>query len=111
MTAIISASLKHLMNSTYHKHPSALPLTKPSGGFDNRVISEKPFSLPETDSPPKSAEEENFQPTGPAKSGFFAGKVAIITGSESGIGRETARELCEQGAQVVLNGLCPNGWS
>lgn len=35
----------------------------------------------------------------------FAGKVAIITGSESGIGRATARALCEQGASVVLNGL------
>jgi NAD(P)-dependent dehydrogenase (short-subunit alcohol dehydrogenase family) len=31
----------------------------------------------------------------------------IITGSESGIGRETARELCQQGARVVLNGLNP----
>lgn len=36
--------------------------------------------------------------------GVFAGKVAIVTGSESGIGRETARALCQQGAAVVLNG-------
>jgi len=34
----------------------------------------------------------------------FAGQVAIVTGSESGIGRETARTLCQQGAAVVLNG-------
>ncbi|RSK38787.1 SDR family oxidoreductase [Hymenobacter perfusus] len=36
--------------------------------------------------------------------GTFAGQVAIVTGSESGIGRETARLLCQQGAAVVLNG-------
>ena len=36
--------------------------------------------------------------------GPFAGKVAIVTGSESGIGRETVRLLCQQGALVVLNG-------
>ena len=36
--------------------------------------------------------------------GIFAGQVAIVTGSESGIGRETARALCQQGAAVVLNG-------
>ncbi|UOQ69969.1 SDR family oxidoreductase [Hymenobacter cellulosilyticus] len=36
--------------------------------------------------------------------GVFAGKVAVVTGSESGIGRETARLLCQQGAAVVLNG-------
>ena len=36
--------------------------------------------------------------------GPFAGKVAIVTGSESGIGRETARAFCQQGAAVVLNG-------
>lgn len=35
----------------------------------------------------------------------FAGKVAIITGSESGIGRETARQLSELGATIMLNGL------
>ncbi len=38
----------------------------------------------------------------------FAGKVAIVTGSESGIGRETARLLCQQGALVVLNGRTPD---
>ena len=40
----------------------------------------------------------------PAGSGPFAGQVAIVTGSESGIGRETARALCAAGAAVVLNG-------
>jgi NAD(P)-dependent dehydrogenase (short-subunit alcohol dehydrogenase family) len=39
-----------------------------------------------------------------AHAGPLAGKVAIVTGSESGIGRETARALCQQGAAVVLNG-------
>ncbi|MCB2376267.1 SDR family oxidoreductase [Hymenobacter sp. BT635] len=39
--------------------------------------------------------------------GPLAGQVAIITGSESGIGRETARVLAGQGAAVVLNGRCP----
>ena len=38
------------------------------------------------------------------RAGPLAGKVAVVTGSESGIGRETARVLCESGAVVVLNG-------
>ena len=45
------------------------------------------------------------QRTQTAATGIFAGKVALITGSESGIGRETARELARQGAAVMLNGL------
>ncbi len=39
--------------------------------------------------------------------GPLAGQVALITGSESGIGRETARAFCQQGAAVVLNGRQP----
>ncbi|MBN8825420.1 MULTISPECIES: SDR family oxidoreductase [unclassified Spirosoma] len=40
-------------------------------------------------------------------SGPFAGKVAIVTGSESGIGKATARALCMAGAKVILNGRTP----
>ena len=47
-------------------------------------------------------------PKQPGQPGPFAGKVAIVTGSESGVGRETARALCAQGAAVVLNGLRPD---
>jgi NAD(P)-dependent dehydrogenase (short-subunit alcohol dehydrogenase family) len=34
----------------------------------------------------------------------LAGKVAVVTGSTSGIGRETARQFALQGARVVVNG-------
>ena len=34
----------------------------------------------------------------------FQGKVAIITGSSSGIGKTTAIQLAQQGASVVING-------
>ena len=33
----------------------------------------------------------------------FAGKVAIVTGSSSGIGEEIARRLSDLGATVVVN--------
>jgi NAD(P)-dependent dehydrogenase (short-subunit alcohol dehydrogenase family) len=36
--------------------------------------------------------------------GRLDGKVAIVTGSTSGIGRETARQFALQGAKVVVNG-------
>lgn len=37
--------------------------------------------------------------------GKFSGKVALVTGSTSGIGLEIAEELAAEGAAVVLNGL------
>ena len=35
---------------------------------------------------------------------MFKGKVAIVTGGSSGIGREAARRLVAEGASVVLSG-------
>ncbi len=43
-----------------------------------------------------------------APAGMLTGKVAVVTGSTSGIGLGIAHALAAQGAQIVLNGLGKN---
>ena len=38
----------------------------------------------------------------------ISGKIALITGADSGIGWETARVLLEEGATVILNDKYPD---
>ena len=81
----------------------------PSTGFAPTDIAESspwsadliPLAFQTTETPLKA---RSPYPT-PTRHAPFTGKVAIVTGSESGIGRETARELARQGARVMLNGL------
>ena len=65
------------------------------------------FNLDPVDAAPRPAPTARPQPPRVAPAGPLAGQVAVVTGSESGIGRETARALCAQGAAVVLNGRHP----
>jgi len=39
----------------------------------------------------------------------FLGKVAIVTGGSSGIGRAVVEELCKEGAKVVFSGISTGG--
>lgn len=57
---------------------------------------------------PAPTERALPEPHRPHVSGDFTDKVALVTGSESGIGKATARALCQAGARVVLNGRYPD---
>ncbi|MBC8152368.1 MAG: SDR family oxidoreductase [Bacteroidetes bacterium] len=57
---------------------------------------------------PAATERARPEQHQPRASGDFTDKVAIVTGSESGIGKATARALCRAGARVVLNGRYPD---
>ena len=45
------------------------------------------------------------QLTGKSEMGILRGKVAVVTGSTSGIGLAYARALAGAGANIVLNGM------
>jgi len=77
-------------------------LNKPSTGSTSTIFPPDLITIPGLKAPGLGT------PATPAKSRprfYFTDKVVIITGSESGIGRETARQFGEQGAHLVLNGL------
>ncbi|GAB4000798.1 hypothetical protein GCM10028807_54840 [Spirosoma daeguense] len=74
-----------------------LELTKP-------IASSEPGDIQTSASPIASSDGPKKRKPVTAIGGVFAGKVAIVTGSESGIGKATARALGAAGAKVVLNG-------
>jgi rhamnulose-1-phosphate aldolase/alcohol dehydrogenase len=94
ITAGADAQLADVSNQLYHRAIRVIDGSKALGGFDSLNAKE----VFEVEYWPLEIYKLSLKPA-PRE---LAGKIAIVTGGASGIGRATARRLAEDGAHVVI---------